>query len=29
MLPELELDGGPVYDTPLGIYALDALPIVW
>ena len=26
-MPDLELDGEPAYDTPFGIYALDALPI--
>ena len=26
---ELELDGDPVYDTPLGVYGLHALPIAW
>jgi cytochrome P450 len=26
-MPELELDGDPEYDTPLGIYALDRLPV--
>jgi cytochrome P450 len=28
-MPELELDGDPVYDTPLGVYGLHALPIAW
>ena len=26
-MPDLELDGEPVYDTPLGIYGLDELPV--
>ncbi len=28
-MPELRLDGDPVYDTPLGVYGLHALPIAW
>jgi cytochrome P450 len=28
-MPDLELDGEPVYDTPLGVYGLDALPVRW
>jgi cytochrome P450 len=28
-MPELELDGEPVFDSPLGIYGLDALPVRW
>jgi hypothetical protein len=26
-MPNLELDGEPAYDTPLGIYALERLPV--
>ena len=26
-MPDLRLDGEPVYDTPLGVYGLDSLPI--
>lgn len=28
-MPDLKLDGDPVYDTPLGVYGLHALPIAW
>jgi len=28
-MPELALDGEPAYDTPLGVYGLDSLPIAW
>ena len=28
-MPELALDGEPEYDTPLGVYGLNALPIRW
>jgi cytochrome P450 len=28
-MPDLELDGEPAYDTPLGVYGLDSLPIAW
>jgi cytochrome P450 len=28
-MPELEPTGDPVYDTPLGVYGLDSLPIAW
>jgi cytochrome P450 len=28
-MPELALDGEPSYDTPLGVYGLDALPVRW
>jgi len=28
-MPGLELDGEPVYDTPLGVYGLLELPIRW
>ena len=28
-MPELELDGDPSYDTPLGVYAMRELPIRW
>jgi cytochrome P450 len=28
-MPELELDGEPAFDSPLGVYGLDALPIRW
>jgi cytochrome P450 len=28
-MPDLELDGEPAYDTPLGVYGLHALPITW
>jgi cytochrome P450 len=28
-MPELELDGEPVYDTPLGVYGLLELPVRW
>jgi len=28
-MPELELDGEPAFDSPLGVYGLDSLPIRW
>ena len=28
-MPELELDGEPVYDTPMGVYGLRELPVRW
>jgi len=28
-MPDLALDGEPVFDSPLGVYGLDALPIRW
>jgi len=28
-MPELKLDGEPVFDSPLGVYGLDSLPIRW
>jgi cytochrome P450 len=28
-MPDLRLDGDPGYDTPLGIYAMEELPIRW
>jgi cytochrome P450 len=28
-MPGLALDGEPVWDTPLGVYGLDALPVRW
>jgi cytochrome P450 len=28
-MPALALDGEPAYDTPLGVYGLDSLPIRW
>jgi cytochrome P450 len=28
-MPDLELDGEPVFDSPLGVYGLDALPVRW
>jgi cytochrome P450 len=28
-MPELELDGDPVFDSPLGVYGLDSLPVRW
>jgi cytochrome P450 len=28
-MPQLELDGDPVFDSPLGVYGIDALPIRW
>ena len=28
-MPDLRLDGEPVYDTPLGVYGLSSLPIAW
>ena len=28
-MPDLELDGEPVYDTPLGVYGLLELPVRW
>jgi len=28
-MPDLELDGEPVYDTPLGIYGVKKLPLHW
>ena len=28
-MPGLELDGKPVFDSPLGVYGLDSLPIRW
>ena len=28
-MPDLQLDGEPVFDSPLGVYALNSLPIRW
>ena len=28
-MPDLELDGDPIFDSPLGVYGLHALPIRW
>ena len=28
-MPDLELDGEPVYDNPLGIYGLNGLAVRW
>jgi cytochrome P450 len=28
-MPDLELDGEPEFDSPLGVYAVRALPIRW
>jgi cytochrome P450 len=28
-MPDLRPDGEPRYDTPLGVYAMDSLPITW
>ena len=28
-MPDLELDGDPVYDTPFGVYGMESLPVRW
>jgi cytochrome P450 len=28
-MPELELDGDPVYDTPYGVYGMESLRVRW
>jgi hypothetical protein len=28
-MPDMQLDGEPVYDTPLGVYGMLELPLRW
>jgi hypothetical protein len=28
-MPGLALDGEPIWDSPLGVYGLDSLPVRW